>query len=83
MTKKENPKRFGLLGKNIEYSFSRNYFSKKFSNQNLANHSYVNFDLPFLEGFEKILNNEPHLCGLNVTIPYKKKIIPFFIIIIQ
>jgi len=77
MTKKENPKRFGLLGKNIEYSFSRNYFSTKFSNQNLDNCSYVNFDLPFLEGFEEILNNEPHLCGLNVTIPYKKKVIPF------
>ena len=27
--KKEKPKRFGLLGKNIDYSFSRNYFSKK------------------------------------------------------
>ena len=77
MTKKENPKRFGLLGKNIGYSFSRNYFSTKFSNQNLANYSYVNFDLPFLEGFEEILNNKPHLCGLNVTIPYKKKVIPF------
>ena len=77
MTKKENPKRFGLLGKNIEYSFSRNFFSSKFSTQNLVNHSYDNFDLPFLEGFKEMLNNEPHLCGLNVTIPYKKKVIPF------
>ena len=73
MTKKENPKRFGLLGKNIEYSFSRNFFSTKFSTQNLVNHSYANFDLPFLEGFKEMLNNEPHLCGLNVTIPYKKR----------
>ena len=77
MIKKEKPKRFGLLGKNIDYSFSRNYFSKKFSDENLTNHSYVNFDLPSLEGFEQILYNEPNLNGLNVTIPYKKEVIPF------
>ncbi|MDA9015844.1 shikimate dehydrogenase [Flavobacteriaceae bacterium] len=77
MTKKENPKRFGLLGKNIDYSFSRNYFSTKFSNENLVNHSYVNFDLASLEGFEQLLTNELHLYGLNVTIPYKKEVIPF------
>ena len=34
MTKKEHPKQFGLLGKNIDYSFSRSYFSKKFTNEN-------------------------------------------------
>ena len=77
MIKKEKPKRFGLLGKNIDYSFSRNYFSKKFSDENLTNHSYVNFDLPSLEDFEQILYNEPNLNGLNVTIPYKKEVIPF------
>ena len=77
MTKKENPKKFGLLGKNIDYSFSRKYFSDKFSKENLSNHSYVNFDLPSLENFDHILHNEPNLCGMNVTIPYKIKVIPF------
>ena len=77
MTKKENPKKFGLLGKNIDYSFSRKYFSDKFSKENLSNHSYVNFDLPSLENFDHILHNEPNLCGMNVTIPYKIEVIPF------
>ena len=77
MTKKENPRKFGLLGKNIDYSFSRKYFSDKFLRENLSNHSYVNFDLPTLENFEQILHNEPDLCGMNVTIPYKIEVIPF------
>ena len=77
MTKKENHRKFGLLGKNIDYSFSRKYFSDKFLRENLSNHSYVNFDLPSLENFDRILYNEPNLCGMNVTIPYKIKVIPF------
>ena len=43
MTENDN-KLFGLLGKGIGYSFSRNYFSKKFEAENLK-HQYVNFDL--------------------------------------
>jgi len=77
MTEKETPKKFGLLGKNIDYSFSRNYFSDKFSREHLTQHTYVNFDLPSLENFGEILQNEKHLCGLNVTIPYKIEVIPF------
>ncbi|MEL0073154.1 MAG: shikimate dehydrogenase, partial [Flavobacteriaceae bacterium] len=34
MTKKEPLKKFGLLGRNIDYSFSRTYFSDKFSKEN-------------------------------------------------
>ncbi len=77
MTKKEPLKKFGLLGRNIDYSFSRTYFSDKFSKENLLQHRYVNFDLPSLEGFNTFLNKEEGLCGLNVTIPYKKEIIPY------
>jgi shikimate dehydrogenase len=40
---KSNMKTFGLLGKNISYSFSSGYFSKKFKKLNLENHAYVNF----------------------------------------
>ena len=77
MTKKENPKRFGLLGKNIDYSFSRSYFSEKFTSEKLINHTYENFDLPSLNSFDQLLENQSPLCGLNVTIPYKKEVIPF------
>lgn len=68
---------FGLVGKNISYSFSRGYFSKKFKSDKLVDHAYVNFDMPTLEEFPKIWENNPNLKGVNVTIPYKETIIPF------
>lgn len=67
--------KFGLIGKDISYSFSRAYFSEKFKSKNLS-HSYENFDLQTLEEFKNIVNNTSNLKGLNVTIPYKETIIP-------
>lgn len=67
---------FGLLGKNISYSFSRHYFSQKFEKLGI-DASYKNFDLPEIYGFREVLENQPQLEGLNVTIPYKEQIIPF------
>lgn len=66
---------FGLIGKNIAYSFSKNYFQNKFKNEQLA-HSYKNYDLPDLSAFPEIIKN-PELKGLNVTIPYKEAILPY------
>ncbi|MGO3707478.1 MAG: shikimate dehydrogenase family protein [Mesonia hippocampi] len=66
---------FGLIGKNIEYSFSRAYFKHKFETENI-NASYKNFDLKDLSAFPAILEKN-HLKGLNVTIPYKEEIIPY------
>ena len=68
--------RFGLLGKNIDYSFSRSYFSKKFKREGLL-HTYENFDMESIEGFGDFIESNRDLKGLNVTIPYKEKIIPF------
>lgn len=71
-------KKLGLLGKNIGYSFSRNYFAQKFTKEGIANiFSYENFDIPNIQEFPKIIQNNPELIGLNVTIPYKEEIIPF------
>ncbi len=69
--------KFGLIGKNIEYSFSRGYFKEKFEALKLTNHSYVNFDLVAIDEFKKVITNTKNLVGLNVTIPYKEAIIPF------
>ncbi|MEA1785102.1 shikimate dehydrogenase [Arenibacter sp. GZD96] len=78
MAKTENePFVFGLLGRNISYSFSKAYFTQKFQDMGLASHSYVNFDLPKIESFADILHQDKHIKGLNVTIPYKEAIIPF------
>lgn len=68
--------KFGLIGKDIDYSFSRSYFAEKFSNEKL-DHSYVNFDIQSIEEFPKIISETKGLKGLNVTIPYKQEVIPY------
>ena len=68
--------RFGLVGKNIDYSFSRGYFNSKFEKEDLP-HQYENFDLEHINEFQSIITEVQNLKGLNVTIPYKESIIPF------
>ena len=66
---------YGLIGKNISYSFSRDYFSKKFKTEKISS-KYLNFDLIDINQIYK-LTKEFDLSGLNVTIPYKESIIQF------
>ncbi|NJY63291.1 shikimate dehydrogenase [Salinimicrobium sp. CDJ15-81-2] len=68
--------RFGLLGRNISYSFSRTYFTQKFAAEGIQA-VYENFDLQHISEFPEMLRKHPDLQGLNVTIPYKEKIFPF------
>lgn len=74
---KESLKRFGLLGRNISYSFSKKYFKEKFSAELFNDCTYENFDIGSIEEFPEIIKNNPDLKGLNVTIPYKETIIPY------
>ncbi|MCX7549999.1 shikimate dehydrogenase family protein [Xanthomarina sp. F2636L] len=69
--------KFGLIGKNISYSFSREYFKKKFKDEDIMNTSYENFDLQNINEFPEVINKNPTLKGLNVTIPYKESVIPY------
>lgn len=73
----ETNKKFGLIGKDISYSFSKKYFTDKFSKDLFNDFTYENFDIPTVEEFPNVLKNNPDLKGLNVTIPYKETIIPF------
>jgi len=68
---------FGLIGKNISYSFSKQYFTDKFNVLDLHGHTYRNFDIQHIEEFHDIIKNTKNLKGLNVTIPYKEEIIDF------
>jgi len=70
-------RQFGLLGKNISYSFSKKYFTDKFALENLAECSYENFDIQTIEEFPSIIANNSGLIGLNVTIPYKESVITY------
>lgn len=68
--------KLGLLGRNINYSFSRTHFNAKFENENLP-FQYENFDIESITQLKAVLNNNPNLVGLNVTIPFKEEIIPY------
>ena len=71
-------KLFGLLGKNISYSFSRNYFTNKFKDLGYTNHQYVNFDLQEIGELKEVLiKNKEVLAGINITIPYKQEVMAF------
>lgn len=67
---------FGLIGRNISYSFSKSHFTTKFENEDI-DYCYENFDIEAISQFPTILKNNPDLLGLNVTIPYKESIIPY------
>lgn len=67
---------FGLIGRNISYSFSAKFFTEKFKVENIENHFYDIFDLNEISEVENLFQN-PNLKGCNVTIPYKEQIIPF------
>ena len=70
-------RRFGLLGRNISYSFSKGYFTEKFNDEVFLGNTYENFDISEINDFKGLIKNNPDLKGLNVTIPYKEQVIPF------
>lgn len=70
-------KQYGLIGKDITYSFSQNYFTEKFKQLGLTDSAYVNFDMAKISEFGDLLERQGNLRGLNVTIPYKQAIIPY------
>jgi shikimate dehydrogenase len=71
-------KLFGLIGYPLTHSFSKKYFSEKFEREQIAGHRYELFPIENI-GLLKptVLDAHPELCGLNITIPYKKEVIPF------
>ncbi|MDO4225385.1 MAG: shikimate dehydrogenase, partial [Bergeyella zoohelcum] len=58
-------KTFGLVGKNISYSFSQKYFTEKFKKLFLQNHSYQVFDIENIEQISSVFDTE-NLVGFNV-----------------
>ena len=67
---------YGLIGYPLGHSFSRRFFSEKFTLEN-KHEQYLNFEIFPIDGVLDIILNNPELVGLNVTIPYKTQIIPF------
>jgi shikimate dehydrogenase len=68
---------FGLIGYPLSHSFSKKYFTEKFAREGIADASYELFELPDIASFPTLLKSQPHLRGINVTIPHKLNVIPF------
>jgi shikimate dehydrogenase len=70
-------RRFGLIGKSLEHSFSARYFNRKFTEENLHSCRYDLFPLQSPEAMRTLAAEMKELTGLNVTIPFKTTIIPY------
>jgi shikimate dehydrogenase len=68
--------KYGLIGFPLGHSFSISYFNEKFQNENI-DAKYMNFEIPVIENLPVILASNLELKGLNVTIPYKEKVIGY------
>ena len=68
--------KYGLIGYPLGHSFSIGYFNERFENENI-DAKYINFEIPSIDDLPEVLASNPQLKGLNVTIPYKEKVIPF------
>lgn len=67
---------YGLLGRKLGHSFSKEYFTDKFDKLNL-NDSYVNIELDDVSEIVSFVKENKDLKGFNVTVPYKETIIPY------
>jgi shikimate dehydrogenase len=70
-------RRFGLIGYPLSHSFSPGYFAEKFAKEGIKDCVYEAYPLASIDELKQLLDCHKDLCGLNVTIPYKKKVIRF------
>ena len=70
-------KKLGLIGKDIEYSFSKQYFQSKFEKEDIKDYSYALYSLDHIHQLPALIQANPALVGLNVTIPYKKEVFKY------
>jgi len=68
-------KKYGIIGYPLGHSFSKQYFTQKFQQENI-DACYETYEIDHIEMIQSIIK-DPELAGLNVTIPYKEKVIQF------
>ncbi len=70
-------KRFGLIGRPLVHSASATYFNEKFRKDGITDCRYDLYELSDITEFPALLERCPELCGVNVTIPYKREVIRY------
>jgi shikimate dehydrogenase len=68
---------YGLIGYPLTHSFSPEYFKTKFSREQIKDTDYRLFPLEHIQYLPELVNREPRLSGLNITIPHKEAVCPF------
>lgn len=68
--------KYGLIGYPLGHSFSISYHNQRFADEGI-NAKYFNFEIASIDELQEVLNSNPELKGLNVTIPYKEKVMEF------
>ncbi|PCH93364.1 MAG: shikimate dehydrogenase [Bacteroidetes bacterium] len=68
---------FGLIGTPLSHSFSKTYFTEKFASEKILDAKYKEFPLKEIGMLPELIEKNPDLLGLNVTIPYKLKVMNF------
>ena len=68
--------KYGLIGYPLGHSFSIGYHNQRFADEGI-NAKYMNFEIPSIELLMEVLSQNPDLKGLNVTIPYKEKVMDY------
>lgn len=68
--------KYGLIGFPLGHSFSKSFFNEKFQNEGI-DAEYINFEIKGIDELPEVLATNPELRGLNVTIPYKEKVLSF------
>lgn len=70
-------KKYGLIGNPLTHSFSKKYFEEKFAAEDITDSAYQLYPLQYIQQLTDLLQAEPSLRGLNVTIPYKEAVLPY------
>jgi shikimate dehydrogenase len=65
--KVKKQKKYGLIGRNISYSFSKQYFTEKFKSYHFDNCEYLNFDILDIKEINQIIAETK---GKEEVIPY-------------
>ena len=68
---------YGLIGYPLSHSFSKRYFTNKFEREGITDSVYELFEIETIDRLPSVLDQNPTLRGLNVTIPYKQQVMAF------
>lgn len=69
-------KTYGIIGNPLGHSFSKHYFTDKFQKEEI-DAQFLNFEIPSIDKLPEVVQDNPTLMGLCVTIPYKEEVIAY------